>query len=48
VCAGSAVELLSTPAVRVHGVAAPVSKPPLTIRFCAVAEELIVRLIVVV
>jgi len=48
VCAGSEVELLSTPAVIVHGEAAPVSKPPLTMRFCVVAEELIVRLIVVV
>lgn len=47
-CAGSEVELLSTPAVIVHGEAAPVSKPPLTMRFCVVAEELIVRLIVVV
>jgi hypothetical protein len=40
--------LLSTPAVIVHGEAAPVSKPPLTIRLCVVAEELIVKLIVVV
>jgi hypothetical protein len=41
------VELLSTPAVRVHGVATPVSNPPFTIRFCA-AEEVTVRLMVVV
>lgn len=47
-CAGSAVELFSTPAVSVHGEAAPVSKPPFTIRFEEVAEELIVRLMVVV
>jgi hypothetical protein len=38
---------LSTPAVRVHGVAEPVSNPPLTIRFCA-ADEFTVRLIEVV
>ena len=46
-CAGSAVELFSTPAVSVHGLAAPVSNPPLTMRF-VVPPALIVRLIVVV
>ena len=39
--------MFSTPAVRVHGVAAPVSNPPLTIRFCA-ADEFTVRLMFVV
>lgn len=40
--------MFKTPAVSVHGVAEPVSNPPLTMRFDEVAEELIVRLIVVV
>lgn len=40
--------MFSTPAVRVHGEALPVSNPPLTIRFEEVAEELIVRLMDVV
>jgi hypothetical protein len=48
VCAGSEAELFRTPAVRVHGDAAPVSNPPLTIRFDEVADELIVRLMDVV
>jgi len=39
---------LSTAAVSVHGEAAPVSKPPLTMRFVVPAAALIVRLIVVV
>jgi hypothetical protein len=39
---------LSTPAVRVHGEAEPVSNPPLTIRFVEPPAALIVRLIVVV
>lgn len=47
-CAGSDAELLSTPAVMVHGEAVPVSNPPFTMRFWEVAEELIVRLMVVV
>ena len=32
---GLEAELFSTPAVSVHGLAAPVSNPPLTIRFDA-------------
>lgn len=47
VCAGSAVELFSTPAVSVHGVAVPVSNPPLTIRFCAEAELIVNETVVV-
>jgi hypothetical protein len=47
VCAGSAVELFKTPAVKVHGAAAPVSKPGFPISCCA-AAELMVKLIVVV
>ena len=39
---------MSTPAVSVHGVAVPVSNPPLTIRFVEPPAALIVRLIVVV
>ena len=48
-CAGSAVELLSTPAVSDHGLAVPVSNPPLTIRFVVPPPVgLIVRLMLVV
>ena len=39
---------MSTPAVSVHGLAEPVSKPPLTIRFVVPPAALIVRLMVVV
>jgi hypothetical protein len=44
-CGGSAVELLRTPAVRVHGAALPVSNPGLPISCCvgaAIVNEMLV------
>lgn len=46
-CGGSDAEVLSTPAVNVHGAAVAFSKPGLPINCCA-ADELMVRAMVVV